>query len=704
MKRILLGLAAGLAATALLAPPAFAHGGQFRGPGGSVPPGLREPTDPTPPPAAPPTNQPPTTTPSDPSTPPPPTTTPTSPNVPPPPTTMPDPGQGPVRKNTPTSFDQWVFWWNNNNDDILHLKEAIYRLRGTPNSPLASMGETKGNRTDATRATEKQVKSDLIPVLLWAMDHKNNLHPDIESAAYIALAKVTDDPAHFRLLMNGIYKDGKENKEVDQIVRESAALSLGLIRRGGENKFDAKEIDRVRDFLFTVFEDDGLATQTRGFAALAIGMLGDQPTTIGTTPTSGGGLLYAPDPAATALLSATDRIWELLHRQYKNPDLPICLMLALSLQRPDTIKPEMMADLRDCALKGKLFKENVDELVASYAALSLGRCGGRDEIMTAFNAMTFRQTGLQTKRSAAIALGQLGRRVDGADRADVAAKLWKAYTDVKDDSAKNFAIMSMAYVLEAEVAANRTDVINAKGVKLADELLDIADKGKYSQRPYGALAVGLVGAKIGDKPDIVEYGNFRAKASEVLLNGLRDQRLDKRGRAAFAVGLGILGESAALKQLTAIVADKGEDKEFRGYAAVAIGMIGGAQPEAVKAIREALLEHSSEELRQQTAIALGLLGTPDAVSTLLKELDAAESQNVQGQVVLALAKIGDAQAIEPLIKLMQNKAKPDLTRALACAGLGLIGDLELIPSLARISKDINYRAVTDVIREVLSIL
>ena len=41
---------------------------------------------------------------------------------------------------------------------------------------------------------------------------------------------------------------------------------------------------------------------------------------------------------------------------------------------------------------------------------------------------------------------------------------------------------------------------------------------------------------------------------------------------------------------------------------------------------------------------------------------------------------------------------------LLITGLGLIGDLELIPSLARISKDINYRAVTDVIREVLSIL
>ena len=41
--------------------------------------------------------------------------------------------------------------------------------------------------------------------------------------------------------------------------------------------------------------------------------------------------------------------------------------------------------------------------------------------------MSARQTGLNTKRSAAIALGQLGRRVDGEDRKDLAQKLVKAY-------------------------------------------------------------------------------------------------------------------------------------------------------------------------------------------------------------------------------------------------------------------------------------
>ena len=122
-------------------------------------------------------------------------------------------------------------------------------------------------------------------------------------------------------------------------------------------------------------------------------------------------------------------------------------------------------------------------------------------------------------------------------------------------------------------------------------------------------------------------------------------------------------------------------------------------------------ERSSEELRRQTAVALGLLGNPkiqgtgkDAVELLLDELKEARSQSHKGQVVLALASVGDHRAVDPLVELLKNKGEQDLTRALACAGLGLIGDLELIPSLARGSKNVNYRASTDIINELPSIL
>ena len=73
-------------------------------------------------------------------------------------------------------------------------------------------------------------------------------------------------------------------------------------------------------------------------------------------------------------------------------------------------------------------------------------------------------------------------------------------------------------------------------------------------------------------------------------------------------------------------------------------------------------------------------------------------------MVLALARVGDARALDPLVALLKDKDEQHLTRALACSGLGLVGDLEWIPSLARLSTDLNYRAAGAMMAEVLSIL
>ena len=53
MKRTLIMAAAFCIGLALLISDTWAHGGQFRGPNGGVPPGLRGPADPEPPPPPP---------------------------------------------------------------------------------------------------------------------------------------------------------------------------------------------------------------------------------------------------------------------------------------------------------------------------------------------------------------------------------------------------------------------------------------------------------------------------------------------------------------------------------------------------------------------------------------------------------------------------------------------------------------------------
>lgn len=687
MNRIIFGALIVTVAFLVFAGDLWAHGGQYRGPGGAVPPGQREPSDPTPPPppppSAPPTTPPPTT--PSPGGPAPTPAGPTTPSAPPPttPTIGPDTKTKGARGSL--GFENWVFWYHNNKADIENLKKALYTRVASENPLFQIGGRNLSNRSDATHDIRAKVETDIIPALLWAMEKKNSKHQDTESAAYIALAKMAKDPEQIELIKKGLDHQLKK----DLIVQESAAIALGMLRRADpDHQFDKAELDKVRDFLFQVFEDDKYQARTRAFAAMGIGLLGDQP--------SGSGR-YAGHSATT------ERLFELLKTDYNHPDLAISLLMAIGMQPPPSINEEQRDVLRECLAKGRLFKNDVQGLTQGYVALTLGRIGNNKDIAVLSRAMTNRRNkDKNIQRSCAIGLGQLGRLVSGDDRVAVAKTLLDGMNKVKDASAKNFAIISLSDLVIADVKAGKTDVLG--GTKVDEYLLKTAEDGKYIQRPFGALALGLIGAAITDETTIPVYGEFRSKSLTILRNGLATKKLDKRGRAAFACSLGIIKDLSSVKPLVEIVADSKEDAELRGYAALALGLIGQSTRDVLIPIREALKERRSEEMRQQTATALGLLQDKEGVPLLLEELKRAKSQNVKGQVVLALAKIGDARAVDPLVTLLKDKGEQDLTRALACAGLGVIGDLEWLPSFSRISLDVNYRASTDAINEVLSFI
>jgi HEAT repeat protein len=695
MKRLLLSVALVSAGFLALASDLWAHGGQFRGPGGSVPPSMREPTDPTPPPPPPPSGGPPTTPP--PTTPgagptaPPPATTP--PATTPPPVTADLPGTGGAGKKSPLSFESWLFWYENNKEDIERLKDAIYS-RMTSDNPLGQLGgqrDAAGQASGATQATATKVDSEIIPALIWAMDPENSGHQDIESAAYIALAKLTRDPLHIEKITAGLSLE--PGKKRDQITIESAALALGLLRRAEASKqFAASELDKVRTTLFDVIENDKHHTGTRSFAAMALGLLGDQPTGSGE---------YAGDLDA-ARKATTARIWELTQRKWTDDNIPVSLLMGLGLQPKSSVTEEMQAKLAEATLKGKLGSQDVSDIVRSYAALQLGRIGGPSAIAPLKAALTAPRLDKQTQRSVAIALGLLGRLVPVESRLELAKVLRDGIEKNSDPSVKNFGLISLAYLVNKDIDEGRTDVIEQ--AKVGDYLIAQAKDGNFMQRPFGALALGLVGRRIGDTNQIKLYEEFKQSALVTLREGIESQKMDKRSRAGFAASLGIIKDTFSRKQLVKIVADDKEDKELRGYSAVALGLIKSSNEEVKKALYSALAERSSEDMRQQVATALGLLEDPGALTELLKALKEAESQNLKGQIVLAIARIGDARAVDPMVKLLKSKQEGDLTRALACAGLGVVGDLEALPSLSRISKDVNYRASIFYVNEVLSIL
>ena len=689
MKRIVFGALLVSLALMVFAGDLWAHGGQYRGPGGAVPPNQREPSDPTPPapppPSGPPTTPPPTT-PSGPPSGGPTTPTPTPTPGTPAPTSAPTMGEKAKGARGSLGFENWVFWYHNNKADIENLKKALYSRVASENPLFQIGGRNLSNRSDATHDTRALVESMIIPTLLDVMAAEK-MHQDTQSAAYIALAKMAKEPTQIELIKKGLDLSMKH----DIIVQESAAIGLGMLRRDEKaNQFEAAELDKVREFLFEVFENEDYFARVRGFAALAIGLLGDQPSGSGT---------YGGQAATT------ERLFGLLrkHDSFGHPDLIVGVLMAIGLQEAPSVTGDQKDELRRCLAKGSLYGKSVQSMAQSYVALTLGRIGDAKDIAVLTRAMTSRRNkDRNIQRSCAIGLGQLGRLVQGEDRIAVAKTLYDNLSKLKDASALNFAVMSLSDLVIADVKQGRTDVIG--NTKVGDYLLELAEDGKYIQRPFGALAIGRIGKQIGDQTTVPVYGEFRSKALAILRDGLKTKKLDKRGRAAFATSLGIVGDLTSVKDLVALVSDKKEDQELRGYAALALGLIGNASRDVLLPIRDALKERRSEELRQQTATALGLLKDSEGVPLLLDELKRAKSQNVKGQVVLALAKIGDARAVEPMVKLLKDEKEQDLTRALACAGLGVIGDLEWLPSLSRISLDVNYRASVDLINEVLSLI
>ena len=58
------------------------------------------------------------------------------------------------------------------------------------------------------------------------------------------------------------------------------------------------------------------------------------------------------------------------------------------------LNPAVLDTLKDCALHGKLFREEAKDLVASYAALALGRVGTADYIGSMLQAIKTKSIGL----------------------------------------------------------------------------------------------------------------------------------------------------------------------------------------------------------------------------------------------------------------------------------------------------------------------
>ena len=646
---------------------AFAHGGQFRGPNGGIPPDLRDPTDPEPPPPPPTDPGPPggPVTPGDPNGP----ATPedegrnTPPDAPAPPD-VPTPGnqrKGP--KTSPLTLDSWRFWWGYNNDRILNLKSHIYRTRVSSASTLHyTSRQDENNRTNPLRPTMTAITRTIVPALLRSLDRPGD-HEDIHGGALVALGKIgaPDSVRRFELAAHNRHKTSKgvAIKFGYQAV-ESAVLGLGLLPQVGVVR--RAEIRRV---LLDILDDDKMRSRERAWAAVSLGLQRDT--------------------------EAVRPLWERLSYNYTGKDkvnVPAGILCALGLIGDDSIRPA----LEEALLKGRIGKQKLTGNIRAYVAFALGKTASPESVDVLATVLKSRRFGRLVKRSVAIALGTCGANAapDGQATAVAALKRFLAKSG-GDAAGENFAIIALSQV-------GTPDALN--------HLLHLADAGKYGQRPYAALGLGThvwyaeqaKAAKTGPGMDTAMLKRISARLAK-----LSRKYKDNDTKAAFMLSRGLLRDQSIIDECVGIVSRRG-DPTLRGFCCVALGLV-GQSPENVKdALRGALRERKSLDLRRDAATALGLLRDAGAVKLLITELNKSKSFAVQGQLITAIGTIGDHTAIDPLIEILDNTRRPSATRAMAAVGLGMIGDLLPVSKLSRLSENYNYRATVEDLDELLYIL
>jgi len=646
MRKFILGAAAFVGVGLLYvmaAEEVQAHGGNYRGPAGQVPPTGRTPNDPTPPP-----------TPGG-------GTTPgggsvgggTTPGGPggaaPGPAGLPvgpraagGTGAGAVagRQGGTTpggrrkaagieGFERWEFWWAYNREPFLELKSKINQTGESTESLDYLLGKAdKDNVQDTTRPTSSIVRDTVVPALVEAL---SDSFFDVRAAAVIALGKVgekSEIPALMKLL-----KD--ENKQV----RESTCLALGILG-------DPEPIPQLVSIMNNSIEGKRLMgrteilDRTRAFAAIALGLIGMN---------DGEGSEAVVEPLLKAIATRESA-----------KDVPVCALTALGIMKAETAVPRILDVAKDTG---------ADELFRAHAVIALGKIGDK-QVIPAIQALT-RDKDLQVRRSAIVALGKLA---DSEDKQSIA--LLKAEVERgREPQSKNWALISLGQI---------------GGDEAKKTLLRALAGEQKSTQAFAALAVAILSRNEGSSADNSKY----------VYDVFKDTKGDS-ARAGMAIALGLMKHKEAKDDLVDLMSGKG-DPDLRGYCAVALGLMEAR--DTMPAIKKVLSSRVDPDFQRSAATALGLMGDKEVVGLLTDVLKTAKTEYEISASALALGFIGDVSAVDPLISAIKDKNNVvDLARANATTALGIVGEDRHLPVLHVVAVDNNYRALVDSLNELLSI-
>jgi HEAT repeat protein len=582
----------------------------------------------------------------------------------------------PTRGSLKVDFGAWDYYW------AFHRAGFDQVPRGpdvSGNNPLFGLGgRTPAGGVDKSAAA---IGTHAHPTLKAVLGDAQQADWRLVGSACIAFAKVVREPTEFEVLYARLDRQSEERRAV----RAKAALALGCLRREqSTERFSGSELDRVRERLFQALEAKDEATEVREAAAIALGLLADQPRSESRGPGAMG-----------TRLDTGSRLFRLIRDAETDSPVRVGLLIAATMLPARDATAAQRHILRTLAGKGLYGETKARAVERAYAAHALGNLGDvRDIGLLAELAKRTRDSSDMLRRTSAFALGRLGARLaagPGTTGHVVALRVDSQLAGILDasreDKVSNAAAVSMAQVAAAEARAERPGLLT-KG-EVVGRLIAIAKKRKGNRQGYGALGLGLLAAAISPETGEAELGRVRGTILEALREGFGDERAAPMTRAAFAVALGLAADGRSARDLLAVVADKRAAGKLRAYAAEALGRIGRADPRTLRTLRETLVERVDPSLHERAALALGLLRDRGAVPVIQAQLEKTAGIYVREQLVRALARIGDERGLERLAQITAASDASMPVRVQAAYGLGWLGEAGQ-PTLARFQQAVDY--------------
>lgn len=687
MNKLVLAAALVAGSSISLTSLSFGHGGTYRGPGDTVPPGGGGSTGGGPAtPGGP--------GPGTPGGPGPSTGGPGAPGTPGGPG-----GAGPAAPRTGPSGDSgpdltaWTFWWEFNKDPYLNLKAHIHSGETTTGSDGWFLGRGQANQSkDSLRPTEQQIRQKVVPALLEALKTESN--NDIVTGCLVALAKIGDAQGEDGASeFEGVIADFLDNSV--QEIRETAAVALGILSNDSS-------IERLANLLKDTaagradFSGNDVDYRTRSFAAYGLALIG------------------ARTGSEEKRQEIVKHLREVLESdKTSSRDLSVGCLIAMGLVPLETIQPPTpakdgeMIEPEICRLaqisylRGYLADQNFNYLTRAHAPIAVARLmegleGKLDTeaygklkqaVATSFlDLLSARGIEKELVQSCVLALGLIGDNDGDKIDQEIRDAIAKVPDDISDQLAKNFATIAMAKIGGTLGTGDKP----LDGVVDASKfILDQLTKGKGQLQAWAALSVGVMVRKLAD----AQQQNAQTSAMVEALRDTLSETKDQDRVGAYALGSAIAGDVDAIPILSDDKLDRMSSDDARGYVAVALGLLGDR--DSLGKIQKIIDESKYRpELLQQAAIALGLLGDKALVVKLIDMLEQSDSLATQAAISSALGFIGDQRSIDPLVTMLQNKDLTEAARGFAAVALGIVGDKEALPWNSKVSVDLNYAAST----------